>query len=113
VHHLYLFNVSLDCFSLKINTAKVKVNHNKILRIFDTPSPILIRHHRFPPQRADAEKAAPEVTDTAFCWGRFAANVAAGEKLVGDNSFAGASFSARTAVDASVGVDYVDFAFRD
>lgn len=31
----------------------------------------------------------------------------------GDDSFAGASFCARTALDASVGIDFVDVAFRD
>ncbi len=33
--------------------------------------------------------------------------------FTGDDSFAGANFSARTAVDAHFGIDVVDVAFRD
>ena len=33
--------------------------------------------------------------------------------FAGDDSFAGANFSASAALDAGVGVDYIDFAFRD
>lgn len=33
--------------------------------------------------------------------------------FAGDDSFAGANFSTRTALDTSVGIDVVDIAFRD
>lgn len=35
------------------------------------------------------------------------------ELFAGDDSVAGANFSARTALDASVGINAVDVAFRD
>lgn len=35
------------------------------------------------------------------------------ELFAGDDSFAGANFSAASAVDAGVGIDFVDVAFRD
>lgn len=37
----------------------------------------------------------------------------AGGLFAGDDSFAGANFSARTAFDAGIGIDVVDIAFRD
>lgn len=35
------------------------------------------------------------------------------KNLTGDDSFAGANLCARTAVNAGVGVDVIDFTFRD